>query len=305
MEPLNYYNLYTFWTVAREGSIVAACDKLLLAQPTISGQLRQLEKSIGQKLFEREGRGLTLTETGQYVFRYADEIFALGRELVDGLSGLPSLPTGRPVKLQVGVADALPKAVAFKLLQPVLTIPHVRMICQEGKTEQLLTELSQHRLDVVLSDVPLNPALKVRAFSHLLGESTVSIVAVEPLAVQYAEGFPASLDRAPFLLPTENTALRRSLDQWFDAHGIRPAIRAEFDDSALMKFFGRQGGVVFPVPTTVEDEVCQQFGVRTVGRITTVRERYYAISLDRRLKHPAVLAISERARRTLQAAAPS
>jgi LysR family transcriptional activator of nhaA len=297
MESLNYNFLHSFWTVAKEGSIVAACEKLLLAQPTISGQLRTLEKALGQKLFDRVGRGLVLTETGQIVFRYADEIFALGREMTDGLAGLPSR---RTLRLNVGIADVLPKSVACKLLRPALTFPDVRIICREGKTDHLLSELSLHRLDVVLSDMPLNPAVKVRAFSHLLGESGVSIVAGERLAKKYRKGFPDSLDRAPFLLPTENTVLRRSLDQWLDARGIHPLIKAEFEDSALMKFFGREVAAVFPVPTVVEAEVCQQFTVQSVGRIEEVRERFYAISVERRLKHPAVVAISERARTLLR-----
>jgi len=297
MEPLDYYHLHTFWTVAKLGSVVAAGEKLLLAQPTVSGQLRQLEQAIGQKLFERVGRGLALTATGQVVFRYADEIFALGREMLDGLSGSP---IGRSLRLQVGVADVLPKAVALLLLRPAMLLPEVRIVCHEGKTEHLLSELALHRLDVVLADVPLNPAIKVRAFSHLLGESGVSIVGAAAVAKAYRQDFPNSLDRAPFFLPTESTMLRRSLDQWFDAQGIRPAIKAEFDDSALMKFFGREGGALLPVPTVVEAEVCQQFSLQSIGIVQGIKERFYAISLERRLKHPAVLAISEQARSRLR-----
>lgn len=297
MEPFDYYHLHTFWTVAKLGSVVAAGDKLLLAQPTVSGQLRALEKSLGQRLFERSGRGLVLTETGRIVFRYADEIFALGREMLDGLSGGQVY---RPLKLLVGVADVLPKAVAQMLLHPALLAQDIRMVCHEGKTDDLLSELAMHRLDVVLSDVPLNPAVKVRAFSHLLGESTISIVAAPSIAKTYRDDFPHCLDRAPFFLPTENTMLRRSLDQWFDAHGIRPVVKAEFEDSALMKFFGREGIALFPVPTVVESEVCQQFGLKPVGVVPGVKERFYAISLERRLKHPAILAISKQARGRLQ-----
>jgi len=297
METLDYYHLHTFWTVAREGSIVAAGEKLLLAQPTISGQLRQLEKALGQKLLERAGRGLELTDTGRHVARYADEIFALGRDLLNDVAGLPN---DRPMRLRAGVVDVLPKSVAYKLLRPALSLPGVRLICHEGKADQLLAELSLHRLDVVLADAPLNPALKVRAYSHLLGESGVTVVAPPALAKTYGKGFPASLDRAPFLLPTENTMLRRSLDQWFDAHGVRPLIGAEFEDTALMKHFGREGTALFPVAAAVEAEVCAQLGVVPVGRIEGVVERYYAISVERRIKHPAVMLISERARATLR-----
>jgi len=296
MDQLNYYFLHTFWTVAKEGSLVAAAEKLLLAQPTVSGQIRELEKALGQKLFDRVGRGVALTETGRHVVRYAEEIFALGRELMDDVAGLP---TARPLRLLVGVADALPKAVAHKLLRPALAITDLRMVCREGKTDQLIAELAIQRLDVVLADTPLNPAVKVKAFSHLLGESGVSIVASEPLAKVYRRDFPRALDRAPFLLPTENTTLRRSLDQWFDAEGIRPNVKTEFEDSALLKCFGRDGTALFPIATAVEADVCQQFHVRLVGRIEEVRERFYAISVERRIKHPAVLAISQRAQSTL------
>lgn len=293
---LNFHNLYSFWTVAKEGSIVRACEKLYLAQPTVSGQLRELEKTLGEKLFTRAGRGLALTETGQFVYRYADEIFSLGRELLDGVAGRP---VGRALRLLVGVVDALPKSIAYRLLQPALTIPGVRLVCQEGKTDQLVADLAMHRLDLVLSDTPLNPGVKVRAFSHLLGESGVSFLAVESLARKYRPKFPDSLDQAPFYLPTENTMLRRSLNQWFEARGLQPKIKAEFEDSALLKFFGREGDAVFVVPSAVEDDVCRQFNVRLVARIETVRERFYAISVERRIKHPAVVAISEKARKLL------
>jgi LysR family transcriptional activator of nhaA len=293
---INFHNLHSFWMVAKEGSIVGACRKLYLAQPTVSGQLRELEKTLGEKLFARAGRGLVLTETGQFVYRYADEIFSLGRELIDGVAGRP---VGRALRLLVGVADALPKSIAYRLLRPALTIPGVRMVCQEGKTDQLVADLALHRLDVVLSDAPLNPGVKVRAFSHLLGESGVSFLAVEPLARKYGPRFPDSLDRAPFYLSTDNTMLRRSLNQWFDARGLRPTIVAEFEDSALLKFFGREGNAVFVVPAVVEEDVCRQFDVRLVGRVETVRERFYAICVERRIKHPAVVAISEKARKML------
>lgn len=296
LDQLNYHYLFSFWNVAREGSIAGACQKLYLAQPTISGQLRALEKTLGQKLFNRVGRGLVLTETGQFVFRYADEIFALGQELLQGIAGHA---VDLPLRLVVGVADVLPKSVAYRLLQPALAFPDARVVCREGKTDSLLAELSLHRLDLVLSDAPLAPTLKVRAFSHLLGECGVTFVGVDALARQYRAKFPASLDRAPFYLPTENTALRRSLDQWFDAKEIRPIICAEFEDSALMKSFGREGRALFAIPTVVEEDVCRQFNVRVVGRIETVRERFYAISVERRIKHPGVLAISAEARKLL------
>lgn len=297
MEWLNYHHLLYFWTVAREGSISRACEKLFLAQPTISGQIRALEKSIGAKLFTRAGRSLVLTETGRTVYRYADEIFSLGRELLDTLKGRP---TGRPLRLVVGVADVLPKMVSYRLLEPALRLPEpVHIICWEGKPDRLLAELSVHGLDVVLSDSPFSPTVKVRAFNHLLGECGVSVLGTAGLAKPLRRGFPRTLDGVPFLLPTDNTTLRRSLDQWFDTKGIRPAVRAEFEDSALLKVFGKAGVGLFVVPTAVENEVCQQYNVRVVGRIQDVRERFYAISVERKLKHPAVIAISETARKEL------
>lgn len=297
MDWLNYHHLLYFWTVAREGSIARACDKLLLAQPTISGQLRALERSLGDKLFTRSGRGLVLTETGRVVYRYADEIFTLGRELTDTLRGRP---TGRPLRLVVGVADVLPKLISYRLLEPALHLPEpVQIICREGKPERLLAELSVHGLDIVLCDAPVSPTVKVRAFHHLLGECGVSVMGTATLARSLRRGFPRSLDGAPFLLPTDNTTLRRSLEQWFGAHGIRPAVRAEFEDSALLKVFGQAGIGLFVVPTVVEDEVSKQYGARLVGRLPEVRERFYAISVERKLKHPAVVAISDSARQQL------
>ena len=297
MEWLNYHHLLYFWTVANEGSIARACEKLLLAQPTISGQLRALERSLGDKLFARSGRGLVLTETGQTVYRYADEIFSLGKELADTLKGRP---TGRPLRLRVGVADVLPKIVSYRLLEPALHLTEpVQIICREGKPDRLLAELSLHGLDIVLTDAPVGPSVKVRAFSHLLGECGVSIVAAAELAKRLRKRFPQSLDGAPFLLPTDNTVLRRSLDQWFEAKGIRPVIRAECEDSALLKAFGQDGIGAFSVPSVVEKEVCRQYRVNPIGRVEEVKERFFAISVERKLKHPAVVAISDAARQKL------
>jgi LysR family transcriptional activator of nhaA len=297
MQWLNYHHLLYFWTVAREGSIVRACAQLHLTQPTISGQLRSLEKALGGKLFARAGRNLVLTDTGRLVFRYADDIFALGRELQDTLAGRPA---GRPLRLVVGVADSLPKLIVYRLLEPALRLPEpVQIVCEQGKPEQLLAQLALHTLDVVLADAPVGPAHKIRAFNHLLGESGVSFFATARLAARYRRGFPRSLDGAPFLLPAENTMLRRALDQWFDAQGIRPLIRGEFADPALLKVFGQSGTGVFAVRTAVAAETQRQHRVRLLGRVETIRERFFAISLERKLKHPAVVAITETARAKL------
>ena len=296
MEWLNYHHLLYFWTIVREGSVSAAAAELRLAQPTISGQLRGLEEHLGEKLFHRTGRRLTLTETGRVVFRYADEIFGLGRELMDTLKGRP---TGRPVRLVVGVADALPKLIAYRLLQPALQLPEpIHLVCREDRSDRLLAELAVHALDLVLADTPIGPTAKVRAFNHLLGECSVTFFAAPRLAT-HRRGFPRSLDNAPMLLPTDNTALRRSLDHWFDAQQIRPRIVSEFEDSALLKVFGQEGGGIFAGPSVIEREIQRQYGVRVVGRTDAVRERFYAISVERRVNNPAVIAICATAREKL------
>lgn len=297
MDWLNYHHLHYFWVVAREGSVTQACEALHLSQPTISGQIRELERAMKARLFVKSGRGLTLTETGQAVFRYADDIFALGRELMDLVSGRP---VGRPVRLRVGVVDVMPKLIAHLLLEPALRLPEpVRVVCVEGKLDQLAAELTIHNLDVVLSDCPLPTSVKAKVYTHLLGECGVSIVGVPKLVEEYKIGFPKSLDGAPFLLPTEDTVLRRSLDQWFDTLGIRPEVRGEFEDSALMKMFGRTGEGVFAIPSAVEKDIRKHYGVQRVGRAQGLRERFYAVSVERKLKHPAVVAISEKALRSL------
>ncbi len=294
MDWLNYHHLLYFWTVAREGSIAAAAQRLHLARPTISGQLRQLEKSLGDKLFEQVGRRLVLTEFGEFVFRYADEIFTTGSELQEAVRG--DLPT-RPSRLVVGIPDILPKLIAFRLLQPALELPEpIHLVCNEGKMDDLLADLAVHRLDVVLADAPVSPTVNVRAFNHPLGECTVTVFGAPQLARKYCRNFPESLHGAPMLLPAEKTSLRRALDQWFDTAGVQPQNVAEFEDSALLKVFGQAGLGLFPVPTAIEKEVRQQYRVQPVGELDKVQESFFAISVERRLRHPAVVAISDEAR---------
>jgi LysR family transcriptional activator of nhaA len=301
MDWLNYHHLLYFWTVAREGSIRRACEKLHLAQPTISSQIRRLEESLGEKLFVRVGRNLQLTDAGQLAYRYADEIFSLGREMTDALRGRP---TGRPLRLIVGIPDVLPKLIAYRLLQPALRMPEdIQLVCHEGKLDQLLGELASHNLDLVLSDSPAGSAVSVRAYNHPLGDCGLSILATQELASQYRRGFPGSLEGAPMLLPTGNTLLRRDLDRWFDEQDLRPEVVGEFEDSALLKVFGQAGVGLFPGPAAIEQEIRRQYGVVVVGRIDEIRERYFAISVERRLKHPAVVAISTAAREKLFASA--
>jgi LysR family transcriptional activator of nhaA len=295
MEWLNYHHLLYFWIVAREGSVTRAAAELRLGQPTISAQIRTLEESLGEKLFTRVGRNLALTDVGRLVFRFADEIFSLGRELLDTLK---DRPTGRPLRFSVGIADVVPKLIAYRLLQPAFDVGEpVRVICREDKPDRLLAELAVYGLDLVLADAPLGSTVKVRAFNHLLGECGLTFFGTRRLARAYRRGFPRSLAGAPLLLPTDNTALRRSLEQWFDAEGIRPLVIGEFEDSALLNVFGRAGLGIFPAPSAIEKATRQQYGVEPIGRIDAVQARFYAISVERRLKHPAVVAIVEAARR--------
>jgi LysR family transcriptional activator of nhaA len=293
MEWLNYHHLLYFWTVARVGTIARAGEELSLAQPTISGQIRVLEDQLGEKLFQRSGRNLVLTDMGRVVYRYADDIFNLGRELMDTLR---DRPTGRPMRFQVGVADEVTKIIAYRLLEPAMRLAQpVHIVCRDGASERLLTDLATHALDLVIADTPISPAIKVKAFSHPLGESAVTVFGTAKLAAARRKGFPRSLDGAPFLVPTIGKRLRRTLDQYFEQQGLRPRIVAELDDSALLTTFGQAGAGLFVAPTVLEKEVIRQFGVTVVGRLDSVRERYFAISVERRLKHPAVIAISEAA----------
>ncbi len=297
MEWLNYHHLLYFWMVAREGSVTRASSELRLAQPTISTQIRMLEESLGEKLFVRQGRNLVLTEVGREAYRYADEIFSLGREMLDVIKNRGS---GRALRLAVGIADVLPKMVVYRLLEPVRQLDQpVHIICREGKPEPLLAELAIHKLDLVLADSPLGANTSVKAFHHLLGECGVSFFATPPLAARFRRKFPTSLNGAPLLLPVEGSVLRRSLAQWFDAQGIHPDVVSEFEDGALLKAFGAAGAGVFPVPSIIEEEVRRQYGVQLVGRVDAVRERFYAVSHERRLKHPAVVAVCDAAREKL------
>jgi LysR family transcriptional regulator, transcriptional activator of nhaA len=294
MEWLNYHHLFYFWNVARFGSVSRAGAELRLTQATISVQLKSLELSFGEKLFRKAGRHLILTDMGRVVFRYAEEIFSLGRELTGALKGRAH---GRAARLTVGVADVLPKLVAYKLIEPALRLKEsYRIICREGSNTDLLPALAVHDLDVVLTDAPIDPAMNVKAFNHLLGDCGLTLFAVPKLVNAYRAGFPQSLDGAPFLLPTQNTTVRRSLDQWFDSEKIRPMIVAEFEDSALLKVFGSRGLGLFVAPSVITSELQREYDVKSLGRLGSIRERFYAISLDRKLKHPAVVAISEAAR---------
>jgi LysR family transcriptional activator of nhaA len=302
MDWLNYHHLLYFWTVVRTGSVSRAAEELHLTPPAVSIQIRRLEESFSEELLERSGRGVVVTEVGAMVYRYADEIFSLGREMLDTLRGRP---TGRPLRLVIGVADVVPKLVAHRLIEPALRLPEqVRLICREASPELLLTALAAQQLDVVLTDAPVGSAFRGRAHNHLLGESGMSFVAAPDLARACRKGFPRSLDGRAMLLPTENMALRRSLEQWFDQRGVRPEIVGEFEDYALLHEFGASGHGIMAVPSILEATLRRDYGMKLVGRTTAVRAQYYAVSLERRLKHPAVSAICETARQETFARKP-
>ena len=297
LNTLNYQHLLYFWTVAREGSIARATTVLHLTQPTISAQLKILERSLGSLLFIRRGRSLVLTETGHLVFHYADEIFRTGRELTDALAR----GDGRaPTRLVVGISDSLPKLTTWRLLRPALeAMPGLRLTCRIDKTERLVADLAVHALDVVLADAPFSPSLPVALFNHLLGECGLTVFGTEALTAKYRRKFPGSLTGAPFIMPTPNTAMRRSLDAWSVEADVRPLIVCESEDVALLQVFGQEGMGLFAAPTVVEAQIRRQYNVRVVGRLPEVRERFYAISAERKLAHPAVVAITEAARETL------
>ena len=297
MEWLNYHHLLYFWTVVRAGSIQKGSEELRVSPPAISAQLKLLEQQLGEKLLVRSGRRLTLTEMGRLVFSYAEDIFALGRELLDVVK---NRPIGRPLRLDVGVVDVMPKVVVHALLEPALHLNDaVRIVCREASPDQLLGRLATHELDVVLSDSPVDPTLKIRAYGHLLGECGVLFVAGHRVAARYRRDFPQSLNGAPMFLPTDNTALRRNLDFWFESKGIRPLVIGEFEDYALLRAFGETGAGVFPLPSVVKGQIQRQKSLRMIGTTEEVRTQFYAISAERKLQHPAVLAIRNAARQQL------
>jgi LysR family transcriptional activator of nhaA len=293
VEWLNYHHLLYFYTVAREGSVTKAAETLRLAQPTLSGQIRKLEEALDEDLFTRDGRRLVLTDAGQLVYRYADEIFTTGREMMDALRGRP---TNRPSKLIVGIADAVPKLVAFRLLEIALQLDDpVQLVLHEGKTDDLIAALAQQTYDMVLTDVPLRGQVRVKAYNHNLGDCGVGFFASPSLARRHRRGFPHSLDEAPMLLPTANTALRHSLDEWFESIDVRPQVVGEIEDTALMKVFGQHETGIFASPIVVAEEIKHTHGVQLIGQTDAVRETFYAVTVERRIMHPAVAAVVDAA----------
>jgi LysR family transcriptional activator of nhaA len=294
MEWMNYHHLYYFWLVAREGGIVPASRKLKISHPTISTQLRKLEESLDTALFDRSRRRLELTEEGRVVLEYADQIFDLGQELQQVVRGRAR---HRPSRLVVGITDAMPKLIAKRLLEPALTSePPVRLVCREDRTDRVLSELAMGNLDVVLADTPVPSGSGLRAYNHLLGECSVAFFAHASAARAAQRNFPRALDGAPFLAPTPDYVLRRELELWFDRTGIQPEIVGEFEDSALLKVFAQDGIGMFAAPSVMSEAIRSQYKLREIGRIDDVKERFYAITMERRLRNPAVLAICEVAR---------
>ncbi|THF59207.1 transcriptional activator NhaR [Pseudothauera rhizosphaerae] len=299
---LNFKQLHHFWNVARAGGVVRASERSGLAPQTLSGQIAALEANLGVTLFRRQGRRLALTETGQMVLTYAEEIFRIGSELEEALS---SRAAGRMLPFRVGVADVVPKAIAWVLLAPSLSLPEqVRIVCREDKLDRLLGDLAVHKLDVVLADSPLPAHMDVRGYSHKLAESPVSLFAAEGVAGTLTGAFPACLDGAPLLLPGTEAAVRAPLLHWLEGRRIRPRIVGEFDDSALMTAFGEAGAGVFIAPSLIADQICRQHGVRRIGEASEVAQAFYAISVERRLTHPAIRAVS-RARDTEELTSPA
>ncbi|HSA86820.1 MAG TPA: transcriptional activator NhaR [Nitrospira sp.] len=297
VEWLNYHHLLYFWSVAKHGTIAKACEELRLAQPTISKQLRLLENTLGEQLFERTGRHLVPTEMGRIVYKYADDIFSIGQDLLNTVKGRGS---GRPIRLTIGIVDVVPKLLATRLLE--LTYRHspsMHMICREAKLDLLLADLAIHGLDLVIADTPAPPSIKVQTYNHSLGESGVTFFAAPKLAARYRRNFPRSMSGAPVLLPTSNTMFRMSLNDWMARQGLHPTIIAEFEDSATLKAFGQEGHGAFPGSTAMEKEICRQYQVAVVGRVHSVKQKFYAITAERRLKHPSVVALLNAARREI------
>jgi LysR family transcriptional activator of nhaA len=297
---LNFRHLYYFWVVAKEGGITRAAERLGLAVQTISSQLTLLEQSMGKTLFSQQGRRLVLTEAGRVAMNYADQIFLLGLQMQEAVNEADS---GR-VRLSVGISDSLPKLSAYRMLEEAMKIDRkVRLVCYEDQFEALLADLALHKLDVVLTDREVQPGSALKVFSHQLFESEMLVVGTPELALEYGKDFPGNLNGAPFLLPTRNNALRGKIDEWFLQAKVKPDVVGEFEDNALLNTFGRRGLGLFFAPAALASEVAEQFGAVQVGAVPGVREQFYVISNERKIKHPAVEAILAAAQKALPDAA--
>ena len=302
MERLNYHHLRYFWMVAKEGSIARASEELHLAHPTISAQVHRLEEVLGTKLFVRRGRNLVLTDYGRTALRYAEEIFSLGREFLATANGGPGQP---PARLVVGVLDSLAKSMVYRILEPAFRLEsRMRVVTREGRSaDEFMGDLATQAVDLVVADAPAGPGNSVRVFNHPLGECGTTFFTAPALVKLYRKRFPASLEDAPFLLPSANSTFRRALEDWFEANALKPRIVADLEDLALAQVIGEAGLGIFAAPDVVEKEILARYDVRAVGRVKNLRQRFYAISLERKIKHPAVLAICAGARRDVFARA--
>lgn len=299
---MNFKHLHYFWVVAKQGGILRAGELLHTTPQTLSGQIKLLEERLGKKLFRKRGRNLELTETGKLALGYAEEIFTLGAELEHAIRNDEA--PDRVVEFRIGIDDAVPKSVAYHLIEPALHIPEqVKLVCREWKLDNLIAELALHRLDIVIANTPIPPTVSIKAFNHKLGRSGVSFFGTPALIKRYKGDFPACLQGAPMLVFGDNSAMQPQLERWLSKHGIRVRIVGEFDDGALMKAFGREGQGFFIGASVLEDEIQTQYGVKVIGRSDELVEEFYAISVERRLTHPCVLAITEAARTQLFAQA--
>lgn len=297
MRWLNYQHFFYFWRVAKKGSVTDACRELRLAQPTISAQLKVFEATLGEKLFIREGRNLKLTDVGKLAFKYAENVFSTCNEFMDILDGKDS---SHPGELKVGISDVVPKVISYRLLEPAFADTHMGTVsCYEDRTERLLAELAISEVDLVIADTPVPPSVKVKAYNHFLGECGVSFLAQKAIAKQFRKGFPQSLNGAPLLLPTRAAAVRREIDQWLDVIGVIPRYVGEFQDSAFMKIVAREGKGIIPIPSVVENEIKREFHLELVAETDSIKERFYLISVEKRLKNPLVKAIVDRAQKKL------
>src|SRR4051812_34073494 len=293
MEQLNFHHLRYFWTVARKGGVGKAAEALHVSQPSISAQLRLLEEAFGEKLFRRSGRNLVLTETGHLVLDYADEIFATGRELMNAVK---QRPCQRAMRLNVGITDALSKLITFEILKAAFRYADpIHIVCREGEIGPLVHQLQAHRLDLVLADEPASSTLKAKTFNHRLGHSGITFCAMPPLAARLRRDFPQSLDGAPAFLPSENMGMRTALETWFDEHGIRPRVIGEFEDSALMEVCSSGGRAFTVVHTVVDRSALKHYGLRVIAKVKECGSDFYAITAERRVKHPAAVAITQHA----------
>jgi LysR family transcriptional regulator, transcriptional activator of nhaA len=301
MAAINFKHLRYFWTVAKSGSIARASSQLHVTPQSISSQLAELEEALGTRLFRRAGRGLEMTDIARRVVSYAEEIFGLEDEL---LAVVRDQGSRTALPFRIGIADSVPKSLTYRVVEPALHLEEaVRLFCTEGRLVSLLADLSVHRIDMVIADRAMPTDLKVRAYNHLLGSSDVTVFGAESIVQTLKGTFPALVDNAPFLLPGAEVAIRPALEQWFEVQRVRPRIVGEFDDSALLKAFGQGGAGLFVAPTAIADYVCQQYDVRAVGRIESVIEQLYAITTERRMQHPAAVAVSQAASREVFSAA--